>query len=373
MPSLNTHDISLAFDMHGCPSACRHCWLGGSSRRRLDERDVRSIVTAFREWRRPGEADPFFRKLTVDTWVWEPDFPDTYRELNDLGNELSTDGTSRYELLSIWRLARDESYAPWAYDVGTRICQITFFGMEETSDWFIRRRGAFRDSILATEQLLEAGIVPRWQFFLTRRILPELNELMGLIDSLRLRERVADLGGEFDVFLHTPGPDGNAGSIEGLRPTIDELEGAVPQDLLDSTARHFGEIPWRPEEDLCRLILGEEPEATAYAVPGNPYFVFMGSVRNEPDAIEVYPNIGDMSPWWRLGDMRIDSVTDVIERHESDACPGLKANFHTSAAELVERYGRRGSRTVYDSTGNLLKRYLAVHMAAEWSARKNQR
>ena len=46
---------------------------------------------------------------------------------------------------------------------------------------------------------------PRWQFFLTTRLLPELDSLLALIDTHQLRERVAALGGEF---LHAPARTG---------------------------------------------------------------------------------------------------------------------------------------------------------------------
>jgi hypothetical protein len=36
-------------------------------------------------------------------------------------------------------------YAKWAAALSPKICQITFFGMEESTDWGMRRRGAFRD------------------------------------------------------------------------------------------------------------------------------------------------------------------------------------------------------------------------------------
>ncbi len=41
-------DIGLAFDMHGCPNRCRHCWLDhkvvATPRTRITEDDVRWAV-----------------------------------------------------------------------------------------------------------------------------------------------------------------------------------------------------------------------------------------------------------------------------------------------------------------------------------------
>ena len=185
----------MALDMHGCPNRCRHCYLGCPPNGNLTEADLRWAADQFR---------PLFDRMKVFSSFREPDFSDDYERLHDLCNELSDGGTLRFELLSIWRLARDPGYAQWAKKVGPDTCQISFFGLEEATDWFCRRKGAFRDCLAATERLLEVGMKPRWQFFLTKKILPDLDGLMRLIDQMRLRERVAELGGEFVVSFIPP-------------------------------------------------------------------------------------------------------------------------------------------------------------------------
>ena len=53
-----------------------------------------------------------------------------------------------------------------------RKCQISFFGMRETNDWFYRRK-VFLRCYLATEDFWMLT-KPRWQLFLTKKIIPEL-------------------------------------------------------------------------------------------------------------------------------------------------------------------------------------------------------
>lgn len=53
--------------------------------------------------------------------------------------------------------------------------------VEENTDYFTRRRGAFRDNLIGTGRLLEEGISPRWQFFLTKKAVPELMEFVILM------------------------------------------------------------------------------------------------------------------------------------------------------------------------------------------------
>ncbi len=63
----------------------------------------------------------------------EPDFSDDYERLAELEAELGCGKPTRWELLSIWRLARDPKYAQWAKQVGgvPDTCQISFFGLHK--------------------------------------------------------------------------------------------------------------------------------------------------------------------------------------------------------------------------------------------------
>ncbi len=162
MPSVPRH-IGIAMDMHGCPNRCRHCYIGALPGGSLNEDDLRWAAGRFRQYVRPGQDKPYFDQLSVLSWVREPDYSDDYERLAALEAELSDGPAVRYELLSIWRLARDPKYAARAKRFGPDTCQVTFFGLEPTQDWFYRRRGAFQDCVTATQRLLEAGMKPRWQ------------------------------------------------------------------------------------------------------------------------------------------------------------------------------------------------------------------
>lgn len=352
MPRLPSRKIAVLVDVAGCPNRCRHCWLGNPPNRRVHVDTIRWIARQFREWRRPGDDEPFAQPLTVMTWYREPDFAPDYRALWDLERELSDEGhAQRFELLSIWRLAHDETYAPWAREIGTMVCQITFFGMEESTDYFVRRPGAFRDSLVATERLLNAGIVPRWQPFLTRRALPELEAFVALIHSLDLDRRVRALGHDFTVFARLPGPSGEAFEIEHLRPTVEALH-AIPPYLALKTLKHFGqssltEVFGRAEQNLLPELLacdkpeGGWPDTLAFMVtPG----------------LDVYSNVEEPAPWWRLGNLQTDGIAEVMRRFEHDEVPGLRIYFGTPVSELARRYGRPRSRRAY-TRGDLIERW----------------
>jgi hypothetical protein len=355
MPAFKSRQLAVSVDMAGCPNRCWHCWVGTPPNRRVPEETLRWVAQQFREWRYPGEAQPFIERLIVHSWYREPDFAPNYRELWALEQELSDPGAAmRYELLSSWRLARDEGYARWARDIGTEACQITFFGLEETTDFFIRRRGAFRDSLLATERLLAVGIRPRWQLFLTTRILPELEGLLTLVREMRLDERVRALGQEFQIFIHQPGPTGEAYHIEHLRPTVDCLT-SIPPYLVEKSQVHFGVDSLagylgKSEAEWVDELAGEQEPYAYYYEP----LIFF----TNPELDVYYPTF-ELMPWWRLGNLATDSIDEVMRRFEHDDVPGLQANFHVPVVELARRYGRRDNRQLYGRS-DLIERWLRL-------------
>ena len=236
MPDISTKKIGVALDVRGCPNRCRHCYLSFGTNRPLGYADLRWMASQFRHYINTSDSE--IESMNVSSFFREPDFSDEYRHLYNLDRELSDEEPQRHELLSIWRLAHDKEYASWAKSVGPQTCQITFFGMEETTDWFYRRKGAFKDALTATERLLEVGMKPRWQIFLTGKLLPDIDELLRLIDRLELRERVQKLGSEFQLFVHTPGSIGEGRKIEKLRPTMEETA-SLPEAILEPSRRHL--------------------------------------------------------------------------------------------------------------------------------------
>ena len=341
--------MTIAVDMCGCPNRCRHCWLGPPAKGKISPDDLRWIVDQFRGY---TVKRPFIENLTVSSWVWEPDFSDKYKELYNLEKELSDNPPHRFELLSVWRLARDKEYAQWAKDIGPDTCQITFFGTEKTTDWFYRRKGAFKDCIKATEQLLEVGMKPRWQFFLTKKIIPELEDLLDLVDKMELRERVQSLGGQFELFMHTPSPDGEARKIEYLRPTLNDTE-SIPEDIVKASQQYFGTKIWHTEGALISQIL-EEEDTYLYSYPD--IFAFYITQR-----WDVFSNMGTLEPWWFLGNIKTDSVHTILHRFEHNYPLGFNTMVHVSPKELAKKFGNPQSTLIYTDKNDLKALYLAKY------------
>ncbi len=354
-------DIGLAFDMLGCPNRCRHCWLGhevvATPRTRMTEDDVRWAAAQFCAFRRPGEGRAPWRNLNVATWIREPDYADNYCQLRALEIELSDVPPKRnkMELLSVWRLARDPEYAHWAYELGMRECQITFFGLETATDWAVRRRGAFCDLLIATERLLAAGIRPRWQLIFTKALIPDLPGLIALAKELHLKARCEALDGPFTFWMHSPSPDGAALGLEHLRPTDRDLERA-PRDFLEQSEAHMGRPIGTQEQVLLRSLrddLGPAIRSVREATSGNPVSFYIAP------GFDVYLTFTAVSPAYRLGNLKTDGVAAILDTYEHDRTPGQQAMFNTPTSELARRYGRPHGRRLYD-TGDLQCRWISL-------------
>ena len=273
--------LGVMVDMAGCPNRCRHCWLGSHRNGNMTVDDFRNIADHFKNWR--NENGEGVRELGFFTWWREPDYRDNYRELWALEQELSSPGRAeRFELLSIWRLARDESYAKWAATLSPKACQISFFGMEENTDWGIRRKGAFRDNLLATKRLLDAGIAPRWQLFITKRCISELDEFTRLIYDLELHKRYEAIGGKFEVFINGMSPEGNGNEL--IDVFIDEDDVALIPSSLVAISRDSIDRLGQPEYLLLDSLLHDDSSPNVSAnIP---------SVSVNAD-YDVYPNIAE--------------------------------------------------------------------------------
>lgn len=325
--------LALQFDMAGCPNRCRHCWLGSHKNGRMSADEVREMTAEFRA------AEGRAREYAVFSWWREPDYRDDYRELWELEKELSDEGLAeRFELLSGWRLARDESYAPWAASIGTRVCQLTFAGLEENTDWFMRRSGAFRDQLTATERLIEAGIAPRWQLFLTKRNLHELEAFLDLMEELRLYERCRRRGMEFTFFMWSMAPEGNAYDIEDIRLEEGDLE-RIPGALAALSSSDISRV-LAPEYKLLEGLRNNnaapniEPPVRAIAIDAE---------------YNAYPNNAEPAEHWRLGNLKRDGAGAILREYREESTPAMRANRTVTVSELARRFGDTSSRKLYDS------------------------
>ena len=221
--------IDLCFDMAGCPNRCKHCWIKTEGKGFVKTSEVKQIAADFKE---------IARELGVYSWYLEPDFLATYKELWSLEQELSTTPHAHFELLSDWRIQKDANYLDWAYEIGVRTCQLTFFGMEAITNKMTGRPNAFNELIDTIFQLIEKGISPRIQLFLYNSNLHEIQTFLAYISSLGIKEKCGKKGLDFNMFAHTGSCLGAAANLYDEWLTKERIS-EIPLELMEAIEFHY--------------------------------------------------------------------------------------------------------------------------------------
>lgn len=342
------HSITLALDMKGCPNRCKHCWMGWSPNGDMPEDDLTAAAADFA---------PFAETLEIHDWDREPDYSDRYRERWELCCRLSgpRPHPPHFELASVWRLARDEGYAPWLAGLGVEAVQLTLFGGEEITDWYTGRKGAYREILRAIDILLENGIAPRIQAFVSKRNLDELPKVEALLEKLDLDRRCRNIGRDFACFVHQGSCDGKNLEFYDEWVTPEDLE-KIPPRLKAGTLRHVkAETLWdvfgQPERELYSHLLSDS--STSSYVSGDPVF-FVDS------NYDVYPNISTPSPLWRLGNWKKDGAEAVLENYRASRSIAQHTRLTVPVGQLARSCGDPDSRRLFtreDYIELLLHRY----------------
>ena len=348
--------LTICLDMAGCPNRCRHCWVGHAPNAQLIAEDLRFVATAFR---------PFTDKLEVASWYREPDYPDNYRELWQLENELSDHRTvPHWELCSFWRAVCDEAYVPWLAALGVKACQLTLFGGREKTDYYTGRKGAYDEILKTIELLLANGIAPRIQTFLLNDNADDLQSVAALIEQMLLEQRCAAIGTPFTAFVHQGSCDGaNAerNSLYDLRPTSEDIA-KIPPLLVDYSLKHFGkesilEIFGQTERELFTEL--SRDASTKSSVSDSPIF-YVDSRFN------VYPNFSEPSPHWCLGNVKTDGAEKVMRNYLENCPAAAQTRLTIPIGEMVSKCGSPDSLRLFDKSdyeAYILSKYLESEAA----------
>ena len=316
--------LALVVDMYGCPNRCRHCWLGHMPNRTMEEGSDAWLVEYFR---------PYFEKIAYYSWLREPDFCGGYRTRWTRDNEISVNAKpERFELASFWRLARDPDYVGFLKEVGTRKVQLTLFGLEETTDRYVGRKGAFQEILKATEILLENQIAPRWQAFINEENREEVAALLDLIEKLDLEKRCQAFGTDFRFFVHEGSCDGENRKLYPIR--IEKAH--IPEELIPYYLQYDQLMT---EAECCAQLKG----GTAHEVPHNEDRI----VLQISNTFDVYFNFTHMTEAWKIGNLKTDPREELIRRIVEEDTPALELAKQITLGELAERYGDPLSEKVF--------------------------
>ena len=323
--------LTIAVDLFGCPNRCKHCWLSHMPNRPMEEGADAWIVDQFK---------PYFDEIEFYSWLREPDYCDDYRARWERDKALCVNCVpERFELGSFWRLVRDPAYAPFLKEVGVECVQLTFFGLEDTTDRYIGRKGAFRELLQATEILIEHGIRPRWQTFINEENKDELVQLKALADTLGIPERTAKLGGEFKFFVHPGSCDGENRKLYPIRIQKDHIPEALIPYVLD-----YDET--LSETELCEQLRDDD---TCF-VPHNEDRIVL-YVSNTYD---LFFNFTHMKPEWKIGNLKTDPTCELVRRVKEEDIPALNTARNITIGELVRRYGDPESLKAFEKEDYLM-------------------
>lgn len=335
---INDKSIALCVDLYGCPNRCKHCWLGHMPNQKMEDDADAWIVDYFK---------PYFQEISFYSWLREPDFCDDYeaRWLKDVALSIGKK-PERFELASFWRLVRDPQYVKFLKKVGVKTDQLTFFGLEKMTDFYVGRTGAFQELLQATDLLLENEIVPRWQVFLYEENKEEVVSLLRLSAQLRLRERCQAFGGEFQFFVHTGGCDGeNRGQYD-----IWIEKQNIPKEIIPYFENYDSLLT---EKECCELLKGDD----SHRVHHNDKDIVLLIANN----YDVFFNFTHMTSEWRIGNLKTESEEELIRRIVEEDIPALNLARRVTMRELVGRYGDLQSNKAFqlgDYKDFLLNRYL---------------
>jgi len=330
--------LSLVVDMYGCPNRCKHCWLGHMPNRKMDDKTDELLMKYF---------NPYFESITYYSWLREPDYCDDYRQRWIRDNEISVqEKPMRFELASFYRLVRDEEYVKFLKELGIKKVQLTFFGLEAMTDYYVGRKNAFKELLLATEILLANGIAPRWQAFINEDNKDEIVKLLEVINELNLHERCACFGEKFELLVHAGSCDGENAKLYPIRIQKEN----IPEQL----------IPYYWGYD--RLL--EEKECVKLLLENHEKIVFESSddiVLNISNNMDVYYNYTHMTKPWIIGNILKDDAKELVRKIIEGDTYALNAVGNVSYSELVKRYGDTTSTKVFglgDYKMYLVNRYL---------------
>ncbi len=323
---INKH-LSICVDMYGCPNRCKHCWLGDLPNKPFLDNYDDFIVKLFK---------PYFKDISFYSWLREPDFCNDYKDRWIKDNELSSIKPQRFELASFYRTTRDPEYVKWLKEVGTKKVQLTFFGLEDATDEFVGRKGAYQELIKASEILKENDIEPRWQIFIYETNKEEVVKLLGIAKKMNIKE----------IIIHEGSCDGNNRKLYDIRINKHSIPDEVKPYFLD-----YSNIM---SEKECIEILKDD---NLHYLPHNDKEIVLYITSD----LNVYFNFTNPSPAWKIGNIKDDKIDDIVRKTVEEDIPALTLAKTISIKELIKRYGKDNSDRVFsidDYKMYLLNNYL---------------
>ena len=331
MDSIKTLDVGLMAT--GCSVRCRHCY--ASAKPRLKHPIGAALAEEILDTLQPliGRAERTLVDIYYDLFD-HPDAPGMIRLLHGRNlygyfQDVSTNGRG---------LANRPDYRQFLKEMrgmGSECLALTFHGLEENHDWFVRRNGAFKDLIFAAQTGRDAGLkLGLWVQANKRNV----NELPALADYLA--ERGLWIAPDVPFAIFSWGPAGYALELESLR--IDSEDAAKLKAQFKR-----GVLPrFRPERDWWKLATEGEHREFHWGEAGYVRLVVWGDHEVSFDDAGKLP----------VGNLLRDDLDTVLKRHQE--CEARQPAWQVRAEiwqdgksqrliKLAQEYGNREGAKMY--------------------------
>jgi hypothetical protein len=264
----------LYIDAAGCPDTCRHCAVDGHQPYgALFSPDA--LRTLKKEW---GPLTILYEPTA------HPDFPEIYQEdiAEPHGGWLVTNG------FGLARRDDHEQVFAGMRTMGMHTIVHTLHGLRDHHDWFVCRKGAFDDILLATRRARERGFTVYWQIYADAKgagDIPALVELanreaselqfMGNVyhrvggrlwhyEKIRLTAREVETYGLHQIVDDPQRNQFTAYESLTARAWLDKWREAP---TLDEFRHPFEPLAWPPSPDRGHLSLQMDRHQKVYLLP----------------------------------------------------------------------------------------------------------
>ena len=319
MLKTNDKKLNLVVDMNGCPNRCLHCWLGHMPNRKMEEDSDLFIVDYF---------SPFFNKIAYYSWLREPDYCNDYVARWEKDKAISKNTVpERFELASFFRIVRDNEYIPFLRTVGVKKVQLTFFGLKDTQDKYVGRKGAYEEVMKASDLLIDGGIVPRWQCFINEENKEEIVALYEMAMDLKSHRFP-----ELEFFVHEGSCEGENRKLYPIR--IEKHH--IPEELKCVYLVYENLL----SEAECYKLLKDDDSCPSFEI-GDEITL------NISNTFDVYYNFTNMSEAWKIGNLKNNKQEKLVSDILSGNTYALNKAKQCTWSELAKEYGDPGSDKVF--------------------------
>jgi len=205
-----------------------------------------------------------------------------------------------------YRIAKDKNWKKLIDDLkaaGTREIHTTLYGLQDTHDWFARRKGAFEDLASGVGRLTEQGLSVKLRILLHKKNLAEIERLRQWVDHVTGRQAIID----YFIFAM----EGSGKKNQHLRLEEPDLR-LLPEDVQSALrVRYKTERDWLDEVRTGKWSFEAQQGRRVLAIDIFPNLDVRGGVSSH--------GVDDLL----LGNLRTENFADIFAAYREHLLPSI--------------------------------------------------